>query len=190
MGERGQVQPTSEDLRQILDVARNKARAMGANTHESDDVAQLTALKLFLKWRSDPVVKARRFDDARWEAYIRSVARNVYKDEIKRHLRMRSRQTRAAGRDVPIMNQTGQISAPRSSNGVEAYLARALLAEEIMNLPQRQRAVAVRLCIEEKSIAEVAEELGLKEQSVRKHMRIAREMLRDRLSDIGKKQSL
>ncbi len=185
----GQEQPTTQDLQRILQIARRKALSLGANTHEADEVAQETVVRLYLKWNSRSVARARARNDARWEAFVRRVARNIQWDLIKSHQRRLARQTKAAGRNVPIVHKTGAISAPAAPTGVDAYMARAAIAEIIMNLPRQQRAVAIRICIEEKSISEVAAELNLQPQSVRKNMRAAREVIKRALEE-GSNQKL
>ena len=181
--------PSAEDLRRILTVARKKARSLGANGYEVDEVAQLTAIRLAAKWNTFHVKRARALADSRFDAYIRRTATNIYKDEIKKYWRRLGRQSRALGLDAPTLNQAGEIVPERSPGLVEAALARSWLAEEIMRLPPLQREVAVRLCIQEKSTGEVAKELGLQPQSVHKRMRIAREMLRKRLAELERQSS-
>lgn len=187
MRDKGEV-PTTRDLRRILAIARRKALALGANTHEADEVAQETALRLYMKWRSRSVRRARARNEVRWDAFVRRVAQNIHWDLIKSHQRRLRRQTKAAGKDVPILHQSGAISAPASPDGVDTYMARAMLAEEILKLPRQQRAVAIRICIEEKTVNEVAVELQLQPQSVRKHMRLARETLRQMLEETGSRR--
>lgn len=189
-GVRGQEQPTAEDLQRILLVARQKALSLGANVHEADEVSQETALRLYLKWNSRSVKRARARSDVRWDAFVRRVARNMQWDLIKSHQRRLARQTKALGRDVPIVHKNGAISAPASPSGIDGYMARADIAEIIMNLPRQQRAVAVRICIEEKSVNEVAAELGLQPQSVRKNMRTARQAIKQALEEENSNQKL
>ncbi len=184
----GQEQPTTEDLERILQTARRKALSLGANTHEADEVAQGTAVRLYLKWNSRSVTRARGRDDTRWEAFVRRVAQNIHRDLIKSHQRRLVRQTKAAGRNVPIVHKSGAISAPATPIGVDSYMARAAIAEIIMTLPRQQRAVAIRICIEEKSVNEVAAELDLQPQSVRKNMRAAREAIKREMEESSKKR--
>jgi RNA polymerase sigma factor (sigma-70 family) len=63
-------------------------------------------------------------------------------------------------------------------------LSRTLIAEEIEDLPtEKQRNVARAVFLEGKSTAEVANDLGIQPQAVRKHLRPARQRLIERLSD-------
>ena len=181
--------PKPEDLRRILRVAEKQARRLGANGYEVDEIAQLTVIRLAAKWNSFHVKRARALSDARFDAYIRRTATNIFKDEVKKYWRRLGRQGRALGHTAPRLSQTGEIVSGKSLNMVEAALARSVIAEEIMRLPPLQREVAVRLCIQEKSIGEVAKELGLQPQSVHKRMRIAREMLRKRLAELERQSS-
>lgn len=189
-GVRGQEQPTTEDLQRILEVARNRALSLRVNSYEADEVAQETALKLLLKWKTPSVRRARRWNDARWDGYIRNTARNVYRDLVKSHHRRLARQTKSLGRDIPVVYKSGAISAPASPMGVDAYMARAEIAEEILRLPKQQRAVAVRVYIEEKSVNEVAVELELQPQTVRKHLRAARAAIKQALAGADSQETL
>ena len=176
-GVRGQDQPTEQDLSRILRVAHREAVKQRVNRHEADEVAQETVVKLYLKWDTPSVKRARRWTDARWDAYVRKTARNVYRDLVKSHNRRLARQTKSIGRDVPVLFPSGAVVAPPSPSGIDSYMARAMLAEEILKLPRQQRAVAVRIFIEEMTPREVAEELRLQPQSVRKHLRSAKKAL-------------
>lgn len=185
-----QEQPTAQDLQLILDVAKLKALSLGANTCEADEVAQATAIRFFEKWNTRSIRVARARSRNRWEAYIRRVARNIQWDLIRSHQRRLARETKVAGRNIPVVHRNGTISAPETPAGVDSYMARAAIAQIIMELPPKQRAVAVRLCIDELSVNEVAEELGLQPQSVRKNMRAAREAIKKALEEEGSNQRL
>ncbi len=184
MGAYGRGGQIEEQLAVILMVARRTALSKGANDHEADEVAQATALKLWRKWNTADVRRARSRDSHRWHGYIRSAARNVYYDCIRSHQRRLAREGRAAEcHSMRPSSSNGEWAAPPSPSEIEAYLARALIAEEILKLPRQQRAAAIRVFIKEMTIAEVAEELGIQAQSVRKNLRAAKETLQARLAE-------
>lgn len=175
----------------IFETAKAKAKQLGTNTFEADEVAQLTAYKLWQRWEDPKVTKLRRVGGARWKGYIRKTAKNTHVDLVRQHHRRLARQQRAHER------QTGH--GPRFIEGhitqawvnnVEYSLGRAAIAEEILNLPGQQREVAARMFLLEMTAREIGEELGLEAQTVRKHARAARETLRIRLSEAEESQIL
>lgn len=189
MGKPPHIVDLENELARILSIARTTALAIGANDHEADEVAQTTAVKLWEKWHTEHVQRALTWNQKRWEGYIRQAARNVHYDLVRGHQRRISRQCRAAGQSPLGTNDHDVADASASPAEIEAYLGRALLAEEILKLPNRQRQVAARVCLEEMSIAEVAGDLNIQAQSVRKHLHLAREALRSCFSDLEKQGS-
>jgi RNA polymerase sigma factor (sigma-70 family) len=176
--------PIEAHLGTIFEVARRTATGMGANTYEADEVAQLTVFKLWRGW-DRPSLRAIRLEAVRWRAYIRQVARNTHVDLIRAHQRRIARQHRAfeERNGYPPGTSEGGGAAPVDTTGIDAWLAQDTIAREIDRLPVQQRRVAARIFLEDRSVAEVAEELGLQPQTVRKHARAARETLRTRLSE-------
>ena len=174
-----------QELRRILNIARATALAVGANDHEADEVAQTTAVKLWEKWQTDHIRRARQRGGERWEGYVRRAARNVHYDLVRSHRRRIDRQHRAAAPAWASVESLRAGSAvPTSPEQIEAHLARSLIAEEILKLPTRQRQVAARICLEEMTVAEVALDLDIQSQSVRKHLRRARAALQERLIEL------
>ena len=184
-------EPIEAHLDTIFDVARRTVLSMGANTYEADEVAQLTAFKLWQTWDRTNLVSI-RLEEIRWRAYIRRVARNTHVDLIRGHQRRIARQQRAheeQTRGRPCAPEA-EGTVPVDTSGIDAWLARDAIAREILQLPVQQRKVAARIFLEDRSVNEVAVELGLQPQTVRKHARAARETLRTRLSEAEEPQPL
>jgi RNA polymerase sigma factor (sigma-70 family) len=182
--------PIDAHLDVIFDVARRTVLGMGANTFEADEVAQLTAFKLWRTWDRPNLVSI-RLEEVRWRAYVRRVARNTHVDLIRGHQRRIARQQRAfeeSGR-ATATSETGEL-VPVEPSGIDAWLARDAIAREILHLPVQQCKVAARIFLEDRSVNEIAAELGLQPQTVRKHARAAREKLRTRLSEAEEPQPL
>lgn len=175
----------------IFETAKAKAHQLGTNTYEADEVAQLTTYKLWRRWEDSKVVTLRRIGGARWKGYIRQVAKNTYVDEVRQHQRRIARQQRAyEGRVVHQATWVdGEISHAMVNN-IEASLARDMIVEEILTLPTQQQKVAARMFLLEMTAREIAEELGLEAQTVRKHARAARETLRIRITEADEAETI
>ena len=170
------------ELARILLIARAAALAVGASEHEAQEVAQTTAVKLWEKWGSHHVRRARRWDRDRWESYIRTAARNRHYDLVRGHQRRIDRQRRAAD-PTRAGEHPAHAGGPNPMEGIETFLARTAIAQEIDRLPAGQRQVAARIYLEDRSIAEVALELQIQPQSVRKRLKAARAALRRALGE-------
>jgi RNA polymerase sigma factor (sigma-70 family) len=177
-------EPTDTDLELILAVAKSVARAKGANHHEADEVAQSTVVKLWQKWQHQSVLAARGRPDGQWVAYVRTTARNVYIDRIRGHQRRINRQTRASvihpGNTVTTPNGWQIPAIPEVA---EWAVGRSFIVEQIRALPPKQRVVAEGIFLRELTVSELADELGVQPQLVRKHLRKAKQLLQDWLSE-------
>ena len=189
MGETSRNEPTDRDLEQILNVAKNTARARGANHFEADEVAQATAVKLWVKWNHAHIRRARSRSAGSWEAYIRSTAKNLHIDRIRAHQRRLARQTRASTfHDGNTVTSATGWQVPATPCDSEWLVARAAIADEIRLLPPKQRAVAEGIFIQEMTVSELALEMGVQTQLVRKHLRAAKRTLCSRLAEAETEQ--
>ncbi len=184
-GGRCRNEPTDGQIAEIRAVAWKSALASGAAWHEADEVAQETAVKLWLSWERTGLTAVRSSGQARWHRYIRTTSVNVHRDLIRSHVRRLDRNNRSAGgREVASTPRPGSVTrVPTNIDAIEAHLARAVICDEIRSLPVRQRAVAEMIMIDELSPREVAAKLGIQDQSVRKHLRAAKEALQRRLTE-------
>lgn len=176
----------------IFETAQLTARRLGTNSYEADEVAQLTAYKLWRRWEEPKVVTLRTIGGARWRGYIRETAKNTHVDLVRQHQRRLARQQRAHAcrtGHLPTSTADGEITQAWFNN-VESSLGRAMIAEEIVSLPTQQRKVAARMFLLEMTAVETAQELGLEAQTVRKHARAAREALRARLAETEESETL
>ena len=177
-------EPTDKELELILAVAKSMARAKGANRFEADEVAQSTVFKLWMKWDLPSVQDARSRPDDKWIAYIRTTARNLYVDRIRAHQRLLARQTRASTfHDGNTVTTASGWQVPADPCIAESVVARSTIEDEIRSLPPKQRAVADGIFVRELSVAELADELNVQRQLVRKHLRAAKRTLRSRLAE-------
>ncbi|MGH1488570.1 MAG: sigma-70 family RNA polymerase sigma factor [Acidimicrobiales bacterium] len=189
MGETSRNEPTAKDLELILAVAKSTARTRGANHFEADEVAQATVVKLWMKWNHAHIRQARALPNGSWVAYIRSTAKNLHIDRIRAHQRRLARQTRASifHEGNTITSATGW-QVPATPCDSEWFVARSAIADEIRSLPPKQRAVAEGIFIREMNVAELADELNVQRQLVRKHLRAAKRTLCSRLAEAETEQ--
>ena len=110
------------------------------------------------KWRGAP-----------FAAWLYRIAANAIADQARRKIRESSEQT-----DTPV-----ESSAPVDLEGVER---RALLFRAVETLPDDQRRVIVLRFAEEKSIREIAGELGRSEGAIKQLQFRGLENLRNRLN--------
>jgi RNA polymerase sigma-70 factor (ECF subfamily) len=104
-------------------------------------------------------------DPAGW---VRHVAVNRLRDHFRRATRGRRAVERLAGR----VDTTAAMAGPEPGSDLLAHLA---------TLPQQQRTALSLFYVEELSVLEVAEAMGLSEGAVKYHLHAGREQLRTRL---------
>ena len=180
--------PTDLELTHVLTVAKAAARRAGAAPHELDEVAQRTTIKLWHRWDNETVKAVRQGSPFQWNKYIRQTACNVHRDLIRSHHRRIKRNTVAAGASIAFATSrprpgTLRPPAPTTPSGIVTYLARQRILESIEVLPRSQRVVATLLIIGELTPTEAAELLDLQPQTVRKHLRAAKQTLAAALSE-------
>lgn len=171
-----------DEAKDVLSWARQAALSRGANAHEADEVAQITLEKLWLRWDSAGVAAARTAGPERWSAYVRTVAFNAHKDQIRGYQRWMDR----ARQDLPAVDpdrvgRPNVIRRPLIAGVAGSHIARLLLVEQLAQLPDRQRRIAFLRIEVGMSNREVARELEIQPQTVRKHFRLALDVLREQL---------
>jgi len=177
--------PTDEEIGHVLKVARIAARRAGAAAHEVDDVAQRTAIKLWERWHHPNVRLVRDQSDFRWNAYVRQTAKRVHLDSIRSHQRRLRRNTLASDvRASVVPRRPGTVrQVPPDVAGISSLLGRNVIIAELAKLPPRQRLVAWLVFFHELSTREIADELGIQPQAVRKLLRSAKANLIDRIAE-------
>jgi RNA polymerase sigma factor (sigma-70 family) len=197
-----------EPLRRLLRQLRRLAEPSGATAASDAELLQRfvarrdhAAFELLL-WRHGPMVlgTCRRLlrnpadaDDAfqaTWLVLVRkagAVARGealggwLHRVACRVALRLRAGLTRRAGRERPLAER---LAGP--ANGLPAQDdLRRVLDEELSRLPARHREAFVLCCLEGKTGAEAARELGCAPGTVSSRLTRARERLRRRLTRRG-----
>lgn len=111
------------------------------------------------------------------ESWLHGVAFRVASDLLKRRKRRNSHE---------VLNDETQPTQPTQSvDEIALKEFREIVAEEVRRLPEKYRTAFMLHCLEGKSKAETAAELGLKEGTVASRVRKARELLRPRLARYG-----
>ncbi len=113
----------------------------------------------------------RRIDPGAVEGYVRRAVLTIYIDGHRRRGRWRER--------LPFLATPDHHDGPEVLVG-EADEVRAALAD----LPRRQRACVVLRFYDELSVAEVADELGLAEGTVKRYLSMAMHDLQSRLGAV------
>jgi RNA polymerase sigma-70 factor (sigma-E family) len=121
---------------------RQLAYAMSGDWHLADDLVQHTFLQLYRHWR--------RLEPATLDAYTRKVVVNAYLSHRRRYRR----------EHVVADPPDGAIAGP--GEGADIAVGAALAA-----LPPRQRALVVLRHMEDMSISEAADLLGVTEGTVK-----------------------
>jgi RNA polymerase sigma-70 factor (ECF subfamily) len=127
------------------------------------DATQEAFIKAYTKWS-----KIRRYDSP--AAWVRRVAINLSRDSFRSDLRRRRRE------------ESAQVDAPTTDTDLHADDASAV--DLLRQLPRRQREIATLFYVDDRSVAEIATILRLREGTVKYHLAHARDGLR-RLIDTG-----
>jgi RNA polymerase sigma-70 factor, ECF subfamily len=153
------------------------ARSLLRDDDEAEDVVQQTFLQAYIN-----------FVDFRGEANLRTwLTRIALNDALSRRRRQRSTvelsqldtARERARSDIllfSLTNSTPEHAAARSQ-------IREILEREIDHLPPAFRTVLILRDVEEASVDETANVLGIKPETVRTRLHRARRMLRDRLGE-------
>jgi RNA polymerase sigma-70 factor (ECF subfamily) len=126
--------------------------------HEAADAVQDAFVRAYARWS-----RLRRYDAP--EAWVRKVAINRTRDTWRSRRRRERREERVAGREA---------AGPDATALVDSGLA---LAAVLADLPHRQRAVAALHYVDDLSVAEIAESLGISQGTVKFHLNRARAAL-------------
>jgi RNA polymerase sigma factor (sigma-70 family) len=156
--------------RQVWSVCR---RVLG-NEHDAEDAFQATFLVLARKAGS---IRSTEAVGSWLHGAAYRIAMRAKRDAAIR--RKHEQRTRAAGAD-PLVSANG---SPARTLALREGMA--LLDQEVEQLPERQRAVFVACCLEGKTMAEAARDLGWKEGTVSGTLARAKERLRSRLARRG-----
>jgi len=127
------------------------------------DATQEAFIKAYTKWS-----KIRRYDSP--AAWVRRVAINLSRDSFRSDLRRRRRE------------ESAQVDAPTTDTDLHAD--DAIAVDLLRQLPRRQREIATLFYVDDRSVAEIATILRLREGTVKYHLVHARDGLR-RLIDTG-----
>lgn len=135
---------------------------VGGSHEAAADAVQSAFVKAHVRWR-----RVRHYDDP--VAWIRRVAINELRDEARR-----------SGRKQRAIERLGSQTPTSSPEPVLDEMSR-LLAE----LPKQQKVAVALYYVEQLTVAEIAEALGLSEGAVKFHLHRGRERLRTVLTGRG-----
>lgn len=159
------------EFREELDPAsigamlRSRARALGANAHEADDLAQETIARIL----------ARAPDKRGHAGYATRTLTRLWLDQ-QRSLRMRARRLRRVAAGMIAGSAPLHITDDARS---------AVVFAAIQTLPPKQRAALVLRLVEGLGYAAIAEAIGCTEEAARASLHEARARLRKELTQRG-----
>ena len=138
-------------------------RALGAaygDREQAADAVQEAYLRAFTRWW-----RVRRLDNP--TAWVRRVAVNLLNDQHRRH-----------GRRERVLDRLRAITPTEQAPPEPPH---SPLVAAMRELPQQQRTAAALFYLEDASVAEVAQAMGLSQGAVKYHLNQARESLRQLL---------
>ncbi len=174
--------PSSSDIAEVLTWAKISALSRRVSAIEADEVAQVTAEKIWRSWNKPSVEAVRSQGTAKRRAYVSVVARNTYRDLVREHQRRLARNARSADRSLAQLPDRPGVNRPTVSEVAAAHAGRLVLVESLAILPGRQRVIAYLIIARQLTPSEVGEMLNIEAQTVRKHLRSAKEALRDHIA--------
>ncbi|HCU51136.1 MAG TPA: SigE family RNA polymerase sigma factor [Micromonosporaceae bacterium] len=137
---------------------RRLAFGLSGDWHLADDLVQHTFLQLYRHWR--------RLDGMTLDAYSRRVLVNALLSHRRRY------------KAEQVVAETPDSAAPGHEDPMEGNIAAALAA-----LPPRQRALVVLRHVEDMSVADAADLLGITEGTVKSQTARALDKLRAALAE-------
>ena len=190
--EAARSQPSPREVRELLEIARLAAINEGAQHHELDDIASITASKLTERWNDTGVQAARNNGPSAWHRYISVTARHSFYDMLRTQQRDRDRQAKASGLSTePNNDRPGvQRAAESPPTAIDDYVSARIVLDLIdeAGLSERERNVMALTVIEGLGTHQIGERLGLSDQVVNRHRRDAIAKLRahvEALTDDG-----
>ncbi len=143
-------------------MVRSLAVACG-DREASADAVQDAFTRAYARWR-----RVSRYDDP--AGWVRHVALNRLRDHFRRAERGRRAVDRLAGREQLTVDPP---EPPAEDSG---------LLDAVAALPRQQRIAAALFYVEQLSVQEVADSMGLSTGAVKYHLHAARAALRDRVT--------
>lgn len=134
----------------------NSVRFVCGDAERADDATQEAFIKAYARWG-----RIRHYDDP--AAWVRHVAINATRDAARSERRRADREARAQAPWPPPVVPSGEAGSP---------------LDLLMQLPDRQRAVAALYYLDDLSMADIARTLDIAEGTVRFHLSQARATLR------------
>ena len=131
------------------------------------DAVQDAFCKAYARWK-----KVSRYDQPL--AWVRHVALNAMRDDVRRSSRWRRNMHRLAEPEIASEHERADFE----------------LSQVLAALPQQQRVAAALFYIEQLSVAEIAETMGLSSGAVKFHLHAARERLRVSLAQHDPKRDV
>lgn len=161
-------------LRAVLEAGADLGEDLGMSSDDSDEATQALAVKM-----NDDMARFVRFNDADLRAYVRTSLHhwsNDAADAERRHAEGNLEATKAQEVLFRSLN--------RADREAQVAYIRDRIHAALEQLPERQRTIVLLTEDEDMSREEIAAQLGMKEEAVKKALFRARQQLRAMLEDV------
>ena len=165
--QRGDVEAMGEVALAFREVAVRRASGLLADRHEAEDAAQDALLLAF-----DGLPALRELEA--FPAWLCMLVRTA--------VHRRARRRRPDLIDDPDLD--APADAPEPAAGLISAEVREAVRDAVRGLPPRHRSVVARYYLEERSVADIALDLGLPAGTVKRGLHDGRALLRRRLRDL------
>ncbi|MBM6616196.1 RNA polymerase sigma factor SigW [Bacillus suaedaesalsae] len=150
---------------------------MLGNSHEAEDIAQEAFIRAYINIDSYNI-------DKKFSTWLYRIATNLSIDRIRKKKPDFYLDAEVKGTEGLTMYSQVASDTPLPEEEVESLELQQSVQEEILKLPEKYRAVIVMKYIEELSLKEISDILGLPISTIKTRIHRGREALRKQLREV------
>lgn len=150
---------------------------MLGNSHEAEDIAQEAFIRAYMNIDSYNI-------DKKFSTWLYRIATNLSIDRIRKKKPDFYLDAEVKGTEGLTMYSQVASDTPLPEDEVESLELQQSVQEEILKLPEKYRAVIVLKYIEELSLKEISDILGLPISTIKTRIHRGREALRKQLREV------
>jgi RNA polymerase sigma-70 factor, ECF subfamily len=162
--------PLDDELEALVPRVYRFARRLTGDAHRAEDLTQETLLRA---WRRRGQLR----DPRRAAVWVFRIAANLWRDELRR------RGVLTQDAELPHETADRRLAAPEAIAEEREQVARALTA--LATLPPQQRTVLHLVAVEQLTLGEVSEVLGISRNAARVNLCLARRRMRELFSEVN-----